>query len=897
MADGDPATHFGRAGLTYGTYSPVMTQLAPPIQLPQTGQLWAEAGKNALAASQQVFDTLMKSPLNPEVKAKMDEGRLAAEHGIKTLNWLKDQPFGYATTGIDASGNAYIIPAAQAGPTIAAQALTGAIKKTTGATTPAAHDPDNPNDSQSKEPTTTAAQPAGVGAPPGKFMNPATGSFEPLVIPAPAAPAPPAQQAKPVDPSTLTGPPKLPASTQVTQQPSNLYAATGQPPPPSPAAFQGPSQAETNAAIQESLARNQFASAEQGVPAGYQPPTQYPTVAQDQTTPGQPPAQDQQALQAWQAQNAHPVASAQDALTWAKTFHTGYTDATYLPHAGPGGEPAFNFTGKNGASNLVPISQMVKNGFAPRVAAQSTSAVLGVADQARQQPPAQPQQAAPVAPAQPPTQYPTVAQDQTVPGQPPAAPGMTDIYGNPLSAYTNVPSRGGPAASQVTAGEGAGQPTQPGGQPEEHPLIAPAPKELDQDQVRKEVTALTPSQLKDAKSGRGEESGDPYAGSSGGFDWYQDKGSGRLYTFMPDPNKWREQRFYLGSNGWQGGFQLNSTATNETMENLFTNGNAAFPKYFSHYDIANMKPDMKKYWIEQNSYFKNSKPDANVTTMLQNNAEAIRRVEMLKDIVNAADKYGNEIGAQAKGSDEYYKYWRAWADNPEKETTEIGRDKAAIGRAMLKFGGSEHPMALDLQGQINELGRNLSVPGMEPVANRETPATSGVNLSGAVWGVGQASLSWGAHPASNDPLDIPAIKYLTQPGTKEERLRYLNQTGEELKRYYQANVDRANLNQVRVPQEDVENIAELRQNKPLQFDEKYNDYRRNGQVVNPHSRNTEAAPTPTPTPTPTPAATPAPLPVIRNDTEMAAFKKKYPDPKTRPHFQAPDASGNLIEYQ
>jgi hypothetical protein len=220
--------------------------------------------------------------------------------------------------------------------------------------------------------------------------------------------------------------------------------------------------------------------------------------------------------------------------------------------------------------------------------------------------------------------------------------------------------------------------------------------------------------------------------------------------------------------------------------------------------------------------------------MLKNNAQAIRRVEMLKDIVNAGDKYGNEFGEEAYKEHLYAKGMEALRDNPEAQSTFLGQLKAMRGRIGLSIGGSEHPMAADVQGQIGELGNNLRAPGMEPISNREVPASGGFNLSGSTW-VGSGSLSFGASPASNNPMNIPAIKFITQPGTKEERLRYLDQMEDELKRYYQNNIQTANLHQVRVPQQDIQNGADLKAGKPLQFDEKYNDYRRNGQVVNPHS--------------------------------------------------------------
>jgi hypothetical protein len=87
-------------------------------------------------------------------------------------------------------------------------------------------------------------------------------------------------------------------------------------------------------------------------------------------------------FQAWLNQNQGGAASAKAALDWAK--HTRDTDinrAVYMDHGGPGGSPAYAFYGKKGGSNIVPLSVMVKNGFAPEVVSQNTAAVLNQSQQ------------------------------------------------------------------------------------------------------------------------------------------------------------------------------------------------------------------------------------------------------------------------------------------------------------------------------------------------------------------------------------------------------------------------------------------------------------------------------------------------------------------------------------
>ena len=169
---------------------------------------------------------------------------------------------------------------------------------------------------------------------------------------------------------------------------------------------------------------------------GGQPQAQGQPTAQPTATPQpQPQAGANDVVMAnWQDQNAHPVAPASEALKWAKNnFDTRAQDATYMPHGGPMGQPAYAFHMKGGGTNMVPLQQMVQNGFAANVAGNQTSMTLSAADKVRQQQ-GQPQ-------GQPQGQQ--VAQGQ----QPPQAPGapvaQTPEQQQYLAQQTQVTTPGG----------------------------------------------------------------------------------------------------------------------------------------------------------------------------------------------------------------------------------------------------------------------------------------------------------------------------------------------------------------------------------------------------------------------------------------------------------------------
>jgi hypothetical protein len=431
--------------------------------------------------------------------------------------------------------------------------------------------------------------------------------------------------------------------------------------------------------------------------------------------------------------------------------------------------------------------------------------------------------------------------------------------------------------------------------PEEHPELPTDKNPIpDQDLAKSKIKSLSPEELAKPQTGRVNESGDPWVGNDGVFDWYQDRDTGRQYTYMPSAQHWREKRFYMGDRAWTDGWQNLSTATNEAMENTFTKGDGLnLPKFFTTNEIANMPLEWKKYWLEQNRYFGVSTADDRTTSILDNGAEAIRRFEKLKDMVNATDDYGDKTswgqlfvhdltktaetlqGIERENPGPYpflagvlpgsvgsdygnlgtgITLKSGYSDKGQPSGIGVGNLAGAAGRFLqYGLGLREHPNAVDMAGEVGQLGRNLAAPGLEPVAYREQPASSGVQIGGQTI-IGPMSfptqLSMGAHGAGADPLEIPAIKYITQAGSKEEKLRRINEIEGQLKRYYMSEFDNANLKRHLVmgehPQtgmDHVQNNLDLQNGKTLEFPESENDYKRNGVPVNPHSTEPNKPPT------------------------------------------------------
>lgn len=316
----------------------------------------------------------------------------------------------------------------------------------------------------------------------------------------------------------------------------------------------------------------------------------------------------QQQLTQWQNNNVHPVVDAQTALNIYKRFNTSATSASYLPNAGPGGEPAISFgvkmPGGGHTSTMVPVSQLAKMGGGPDIASQNPSHVFSAAEQAQQAqqgaqpnanpPPSQGPQAQPGA-NQGGSPTPMSAQMGGPPPAPGAAPNVPNTAGTPVNvpqtpqggtdwaqlpgqlpqdefnrrvaAATNVTSAGGPPLDRFTAAnnpspqiattDGNGVPKAGynngdrnlSGNPnfmEQNTGISNADLAGMRSNYQKNGSAQTNPNSMDPSHP------DPKVGQSGDFSVYLSQGgTGPAYATIEGKVPFTEQRMYEGSDHWE----------------------------------------------------------------------------------------------------------------------------------------------------------------------------------------------------------------------------------------------------------------------------------------------------------------------------------------------------------
>jgi hypothetical protein len=615
----DPATQFQQAGLNVPySYTPVETKLNPPIQLPGTGELWAGVGRTALAAAGQVGEMLQKSPLNPAVKAQMDYGIDQYKAAQAHVAWLQQQGRAGQMAESTTPSGLETIPAGGAGvnPMVAMRLLAGPPKKTP----PPA--PEKKQSTQEQKEQSTSPY----------------GGLEEK-----NAPVPPEEL--PVNPGDLL-------SLNVPSQGGSTAAlAAG----PASVVNTGQSQSSDIEAIPAAQYRAQqqggsIWSPQRPSPA---PPPAPTTPMPSGTGAGAPQGSpsEQQQLAQWQAQNAHPVMASGDALNWAKNFDTGAQRATYLPHGGPGGEPAYAFHMKGGGINTVPISQMVKSGGGPLVAGQNTSATLSTSDALMNQPPpGQPPGMTLGATAQAPPGMTLGQLGQPQPGQaqqagPPQAPGY-DVAAYQMPQGPTITQTG--AVNPALMAGGSNRQAQAAAQAVANPRVdATAPivpdtntpiPQVSQEDAQDNIFSKGYSPAELAKM-----SEDPTVSNFAGFTWKQDRRFGNFYAVQRSPsNIFREDRWNWGKPSWEDTATDNSGIQQELHDMV---GSTPGINYTDE-QIRNMSPNKIMTALNEGKRFAATKSDpaSQTETGINGRTEMVKILQRITSQVEAAKKAGMDPG-------------------------------------------------------------------------------------------------------------------------------------------------------------------------------------------------------------------------------------------------------------
>jgi hypothetical protein len=894
----DPATQFQTASLQASGYTPVTGgNLGGSHLFGGAGALWAQVGKTALEAG----EAIQKSPLNPAVRAQIQYNVDQYKRGQELIAKQRQMgDWGYLLGQTGPQGYSQIAPGQITDPTLAQQYLNRLIPGYPsagggGTGPPPAVNTDTGEGGGQPAPQAPPATPPG-GPPPGTFLSPATGSYEPLQQPE----QPP--QKKPEEKKEKKKPPTAKemgrGTAQVTPATTNMFAAATGAQAPSPTDFQGPTQAQTDVAVREALGRNQFVSSERGVPAGYQPPSGYflnpATGSYEQLQAQQPQAQQQpqdqdqtplgkQLMSQWQNQNAHPVAPVSEALKWGKNnFDTRIQDATYLPHGGPLNQPAYAFHMKGGGTNLVPLSQMVRNGFAPNVAGNQTSITLSQAD--AMQPQADQGQMQPTGAvsgqalalqqgqgAQPAVQMqPTgnVGQPQPPPAAPGAAPGaiagglagapaapggqeLRDIYGNPLSAYTGLPSRGGPGPEQLTAQTGpAGTRIEPAPSP-----TIPNVSKADQDLVQGLADKTAKDAPVDKISGDRRVEGTPAGGPTYYIDDNPDSPSrGRVYTVLPGQkgSYYDQDRWYLGRNEYRT-YSLPTSVMRQHMEDYWVKAGQLTPA-----EIKKMSPEEMKPWLErawQNNNYTRSPAETGTNLSLDTLEDLHKTTAQIKDILKTVAKHGypklnsmdrgNAAIQNAETSIGLRGEWLRFMEPSVAEAVRTLDQKLDHARILIK----EHPELLVSLGTAQGLGLpSLPVP---MVGNVELPSIPKSDV-----------LSDSAFSGQDVDAKLKALDgYQKAVDTRYKNL-----------------VSGAQTQWQKIDDRHAANLIRLDQGKEIPDETNLYSSRELPTV-------SEAKPTAQPSPTP--------MVHVNSPSEFEAFKKKYP---SGTHFMGPDGSGGVREW-
>ena len=323
--------------------------------------------------------------------------------------------------------------------------------------------------------------------------------------------------------------------------------------------------------------------------------------------------------------------------------------------------------------------------------------------------------------------------------------------------------------------------------------------------------------------------GNPHVGKRGGYDWLRDPDyNNRQYTPLPGPDLMHENRWYLGDAGYrtvelkEGGLRHSLLMMSHTVPGInYTWG-----------DIQKMEMPEVMMHLNEGKKFLSTKGDVVGPTQVRaaGQEEVIKQLEQVKDIVKTGDT--SDYGNQAMESEKWNQDTQTLLSNKDQNLQ--GEWARTVGWWRQLYGGAKHPMAADMEQALEFMANGLKAPGMQPVSGLETPAEGGFSLQGYIPKFNiPIDIKKEGKPASSNPLDIPAIRYITQAGTREEKLRRIQQYEDSVIDFYKQTIREGMGDGQRFDLHHLHNIANLNNGKTLNVkDNRYRDG--NGNLVNPY---------------------------------------------------------------
>lgn len=847
------------------------------VNVPEgAGALWAQAGKTALAAGQQVFDAIRNSSLNPEFRARMKAAIKSADLASTTLDYAQKHP-GYArkVTEVGPGGTSTLLAPAQVP---VAQQMN--LDLDTG-------DGDTGNKGGQQPTITEDSDSPFNGVHTGKdaqgnryFFNVGTKNWElwpggkPSTAPNTSS-APNTGASPPPPPPTQTHQQQM---GQVSYPGQSLYAQGGglvptspftfrvaTPPPPAPFYAQGggevpaASQQPTPGAIPDSLS-DQYAQAAE--------------------------TKRQQDLADWQAKTQTEPLTADDAMSWIRRKTTLAKDATYMQHGGPNGEPAYAFHmrtpgGKGTGVNVVPVSQMIQDGAAPTAASQNTSVVLSQSDKLKQQQ----QNALVTPPAAPTDQTGQVAQQ---PGQPtqqrPSAPAPSGGYDPTPYQQAVAQATANPQNLMAQTGE-AGAPA--AAAPADHPARTQA------------ETGSTPQPIQMTTSPEQVSELNTDADAKQGKRTWQTDDTGRFTTLTSPRGGFYEQRFYRGTSGWQDGLWTPDNQKRQEVLDTYGSASSNAPRgqVLDYDQIKNMSMPEIDGLLAQSVWWKNhptgSPPDGSLQLRLNAEANASRKYAVALDMANYAQQHN--IAPKTYNEQEILQAAEAAtrdgvmsADDAKAAVMELLRGPPLLPAktwplaqyAYHNFfagGGPKNAFAYALGGHLRDLTAALDqLPEYHgrAVASPDWP-TKKVGIEIPQW-----NIDIGA-PVASDPSKLPQLNTMVTGASQDEVIRNYTEMKKRNDEQYVKDVKNAAYAGIRVPDDDMDNMLALSKGQNIKDDNNPMRDKQTGALTNPYGPppgpvNISPSPTPSPAPSPTPSpASAAERPEVKTE-DLENFIKNNP---------------------